>query len=120
MRLSELIGNLYQSFITEDWLLAENLFDKYFNTIDKNHIGGSYSNEYFKSQKYESLFLFNYSLSCLHLNKYEKAERLALRGLDNINYNFQYENNIYGYDLSLRLETLVEEIRNKRRADEKK
>lgn len=120
MRLSELIGNFYQSFITEDWLLAENLFDKYFNTIDKNHIGESYSNEYFKSQKYESLFLYNYSLSCLHLNKYEKAERLALRGLDNINYNFQYENNIYGYDLSLRLETLVEEIRNKRRSNEKK
>ncbi len=120
MRLSELIGNLYQSFITEDWLLAENLFDRYFSTIDKNHIGESYRNEYSECHKYESLFLYNYSLSCLHLNKYEKAEKLALRGLDNINYEFQYENKIYGYDLSLRLETLIEEIRNKRRSDETK
>ncbi|MEA5081585.1 MAG: hypothetical protein VB024_08195 [Dysgonamonadaceae bacterium] len=120
MRLSELIGNLYQSFITEDWLFAENLFDQYFSTIDKNHIGESNRNEYSISDKYESLFLYNYSLSCLHLDKYEKAEKLALRGLDNINYEFQYENKIYGYDLSLRLEALVEEIRNKRRSDETK
>lgn len=118
MRLSELIGNLYQSFITEDWLLAENLFDRYYSTIDKNHIGETFRIEYLISDKYESLFLYNYSLSCLHLNKYEKAENLALRGLDSINFEFQYENKIYGYDLSLRLEALVEEIRNRRRSNE--
>jgi hypothetical protein len=38
--------------------------------------------------------------------------------LDKINYEFQYENNIHGYDLSLRLETLVDEIRNRRKMDE--
>jgi len=118
MRLPELIGSLYQSFITEDWVLAENLFDRYFGIIDKNFNGKSYTNDYSVSDKYESLFLYNYSLSCLHLNKYEKAEKLAIRGLDKINYEFQYDNKLYGYDLSLRLETLVEEIRNRRKLDE--
>jgi hypothetical protein len=120
MRIPELIGNLYQDFITEDWLRTENLFDKYFNIIDKNQFGESDRNEYSISEKYESLFLYNYSLACLHLNQYEKAEKLALRGLDNINYEFQYENQIYGYDLNLRLEALVDEIRNRRRSDEAK
>ena len=110
MRIPELIGNLYQDFITEDWLRTENLFDKYFNIIDKNQFGESDRNEYSISEKYESLFLYNYSL----------AEKLALRGLDNINYEFQYENQIYGYDLNLRLEALVDEIRNRRRSDEAK
>ena len=66
MRLSELIGNLYQSFITEDWLLAENLFDKYFNTIDKNHIGESYSNVNILNLKNMN----HYSYSIIHCHAF--------------------------------------------------
>ncbi len=118
MRLSDLLCDLYQSFISEDWVNAENLLEKYFSIIDDSSNDKSYLNDYSVGVKYESLFAYNYSLSCFHLKKYEKAEKLAIRGLDKINYEFQYENNIHGYDLSLRLETLVDEIRNRRKMDE--
>lgn len=117
MGLRELTWLLYQYFITENWLQAENLFEEYFNIVDANLIPEFFRNEYTVSDKYESLFLYNYSLSCFHLKKYDKAEKLALRGMDKINYLFQYNHKIYGYDLSLKLGTLVEEIRNGRRLD---
>ena len=70
MRLPELIGNLYQSFIAEDWALAEDLFDRYFRIIDEKYIIKYCESDYSVSIKYESLLLYNYSLACFHLNKY--------------------------------------------------
>lgn len=117
MRLQNFIGDLYVSFIQKDWVRSENILDKYFSIVDTNSIPEYNRRDYSVSEKYESLLLYNYSFSCFQLNKYEKAERLALRGLEKINYEFQYNNKIYGYDLCLRLETLVQEIRNRRRLD---
>ena len=117
MLLQDFIGHLYESFIQKDWVRAEKLFDKYFSVFDTNTILEYHRKDYSISEKYESLLLYNYSFSCYQLNKYEKAEKLALRGLDKINYEFQYNNKFYGYDLCLRLETLVDEIRNRRRLD---
>jgi tRNA G18 (ribose-2'-O)-methylase SpoU len=73
MRLSDLLCDLYQSFISEDWVNAENLLEKYFSIIDDSSNDKSYLNDYSVGVKYESLFAYNYSLSCFHLKKYEKA-----------------------------------------------